>query len=196
MQKTPSYTIGIVLAGGAGERVGGADKGLVTYQDRPLVEWVIDALETQVDDIILSVNRNRQRYQAFGFETVLDGKNYASFQGPIAGIRAAFQKLGRAEQHNYLVSSCDSPMLPDNYVMKLQQALDADYADVAIVHDGERLQYLHCLIAGSAMPSLMDFFDSGGRAMHQWLSQAEIVEVDFSQQAGCFSNINCRTQVA
>lgn len=184
----------IVLAGGKGKRYGGADKGLVIYRGRALVEWVLDALETQVDDLVLSVNRNRQRYQSFGFRTVQDSKNFAAYQGPLAGISAVYLELGCAEQNDYLISSCDSPHLPDDYVLKLQQALDADFADVAVVHDGERLQHLHCLIAGSAMPSLVDFFAAGGRAMHQWLRQAEITEVDFSQQVDCFANLNFETQ--
>ena len=38
---------GLVLAGGKGSRMGGVDKGLVAFEDVPLVEHVIGILKPQ-----------------------------------------------------------------------------------------------------------------------------------------------------
>lgn len=48
----------IILAGGKNKRVGGLDKGLASYKNRPLIEHVIHTVQNQVDDIIISANRN------------------------------------------------------------------------------------------------------------------------------------------
>lgn len=44
---------GVVLAGGKGERMG-AYKPLVPFRGRPLVAWVVDAINPLVDDIIVA----------------------------------------------------------------------------------------------------------------------------------------------
>ena len=55
----------IILAGGEGKRADGMDKGLITYNDKPLIEHVIDAVSFQVDDIVISANRNIENYQKY-----------------------------------------------------------------------------------------------------------------------------------
>ena len=46
-QAIPSLSA-IILAGGEGRRMGGLDKGLVYYQNKPLVQWVKEALPSHV----------------------------------------------------------------------------------------------------------------------------------------------------
>ena len=65
-----------------------------------------------------------------------------------------------------------------------------------MVNDGERTQNLHCLIRYDALTSLVKFFDNGGRAMHRWHKKIGLSEVDFSDQADCFSNFNFSEQLA
>ena len=45
---TKNDITGVILAGGRARRMGGADKGLVLFNGKPLIEYVIDALEPQV----------------------------------------------------------------------------------------------------------------------------------------------------
>ena len=52
----------VILAGGQGRRMGGADKGLVEYRGRPLIEWVLEVLTPQVDELVISANRNLDTY--------------------------------------------------------------------------------------------------------------------------------------
>ncbi|NND82718.1 MAG: molybdenum cofactor guanylyltransferase [Gammaproteobacteria bacterium] len=188
--ESDNLIVGIVLAGGAGRRVGGLDKGLVNYQGRPLISWVIDALEPQTDDLLISINRNAKSYSQFGYQLVTDPLGHRGYQGPLAGIVASFAASPQGLDANYLISSCDTPDLPPFYVSQLNEELSANGLDAAVVHDGERRQNLHCLISGLAMPSLTEFFNSGGRAMHQWLDENNTGDVDFSDRADCFSNLN------
>lgn len=67
---------------------------------------------------------------------------------------------------------------------------------VAAAHDGARRQNLHCLIQRRAWQDVIDYFESGERAVWQWQNQHKVVEVDFSDQARAFSNINSFNDLA
>src|SRR5512145_2761512 len=63
---------GLVLAGGQARRMGGSDKGLVPVAGRPMVEHVIAALRPQVGSILISANRNYERYARYGYPVIAD----------------------------------------------------------------------------------------------------------------------------
>ena len=52
---TPETSIsGVILAGGMGRRMGGQDKGLLLFEGRPLIEYLLDALSPQVSHILIN----------------------------------------------------------------------------------------------------------------------------------------------
>ena len=187
-------TLGVILSGGAGKRLGGIDKGLHVYRGKPLVQWVVNALRPQVNDILICINRNKAEYENFTSSVVSDFGSGENYQGPIAGIVSAINYCTAGKKpllfDQLLISSCDTPLLPNNYLQKLNDALLASNQSVAVVNDGERNQNLHCLIKKEAYRALADFYAGGGRAMHRWYKKIGVLEVDFSKQADCFLNIN------
>jgi len=191
----------VILSGGAGQRLGGVDKGLEHFKGKPLIEHVIGNIADQANNLILCVNRNHQRYREYGYPLVSDKFDRDDsvvtkehYQGPLAGITAAIDTLKESliinKQHCILISPCDSPSLPNDYVAKLSSAMVKNHTTSVVVHDGKRSQNLHCLIHSSAWSSLQDFYKSGGRAMYQWHKKNGSIEVNFSDQAACFLNIN------
>ena len=48
----------IILAGGESKRMNGNDKGLIDFNGQPLIAHVINALQNQIDDFVISANRN------------------------------------------------------------------------------------------------------------------------------------------
>ena len=63
---------GVILAGGRARRMGGADKGLVLFNGKPLIEYVIDALEPQVGCLLINANRNHEIYRSYKFDVISD----------------------------------------------------------------------------------------------------------------------------
>lgn len=61
---------GVVLAGGLGRRMGGADKGLLDYGGRPLAQQVAERLAPQVETLLINANRNREAYTALGYPVI------------------------------------------------------------------------------------------------------------------------------
>lgn len=187
MNKTNNIT-GLVLAGGAGSRVGGQDKGLLPWRGKPLIAHVSERLAEQTSDLIISCNRNIADYHNLGFHTVEDKQS--GFQGPLAGIEAA-KELVKTE---YLaVVACDTPMLPLDLVVRLMSPLlahDQHKPLISVAHDGNREQYLCSVISASCLESLSTFLQQGHRAVKHWYRENHYAVVDFSDQNAAFRNHN------
>lgn len=61
---------GVVLAGGKARRMGGADKGLLELNGKPLWRHVADALAPQLATVVISANRHLDIYQASGLKVI------------------------------------------------------------------------------------------------------------------------------
>ena len=179
---------GLVLAGGAGSRVGGQDKGLLPWRGKPLVAHVSERLAKQTSQLIISCNRNIAQYQSLGFHTVEDKQS--GFQGPLAGIEAAKAVV----KTQYLaVVACDTPMLPLDLVTRLMVPLlrvEHPTPLISVAHDGKREQYLCSIINTSCLESLSGFLQQGHRAVRHWYQQNHYATVDFSDQHEAFRNHN------
>ncbi len=181
-------TTGLILAGGAGLRMGGADKGLLHWRDEPMAAQVARRLRPQVSRLVISCNRNRDFYATLADATVADSRR--DFQGPLAGLEAAIAHITGAY---LIVAPCDNPLLPPDLVARLLDPLlsaTGSAADISYAHDGERSQYLCAAVRASVLPSLPHFLDEGHRAVHLWYARHRCAVVDFSDETGCFANYN------
>jgi molybdopterin-guanine dinucleotide biosynthesis protein A len=188
MNRTP--ITGVILAGGLGRRMGGADKGLLELRGRPLAAWVAERLAPQVDELLINANRNGEHYAALGHRVV--GDRFPGFAGPLAGLHAALE----AAAHPLVVSApCDSPFLPADLVLRLFSGLAATGADVAVALTGGRPQPAFCLCKRDLLPHLAGFLASGERRMAGWYATLKVVEVAFDDEAEAFANINSRDEL-
>jgi molybdopterin-guanine dinucleotide biosynthesis protein A len=179
---------GLILAGGAGRRAGGRDKGLILWQGKPLVCHVAARLQVQTSTLIISCNRNRGKYKRLGFPTVEDQRG--GFEGPLAGIEAA---RSRVNTQYVAVVACDTPLLPIDLVRRLLVPLCADTETapaISFAHDGQREQYLCALIKTECLADLSHFLQQGHRAVKHWYRQNAYVSVDFSDEYDSFRNHN------
>jgi molybdopterin-guanine dinucleotide biosynthesis protein A len=175
---------GLVLAGGRALRMGGMDKGLVSLAGRPMAQWVIDGLSGQVDELIINANRNHEIYRAMGYKVVADRSG--DFQGPLAGMASG---MAAAAGKWLLTAPCDSPLLSDQLGERLRSACNQG-ADIAVAHDGERLQPVFAMIRCDLLESLQVYLDGGGRKIDRWYAEHSMKQVDFSDCPETFMNIN------
>lgn len=182
---------GIVLAGGLGRRMGGADKGLIPFQGKPLVAHVLEKLKPQVDELLLNANREIEAYRQFGFPVVSD--TIAGFAGPLAGLHCGMINA----RHPLIVTApCDSPFLPEDLVGRLLQALRRQNADLAVVKTGNRQQPVFSLCRTSLLPNLTRFLQGGGHKVDAWHAGLKTVYVAFDDEASAFANINTPEELA
>jgi molybdenum cofactor guanylyltransferase len=175
----------VILAGGQGRRMGGQDKGLIEINGRALVAILIDRLEQQISAIVINANRNRERYQAFGYPVVSDQLD--DYQGPLAGFACAMNVV---DTEFILTLPCDGPLLAADYVARFIASQERSGAAICVADDGERLQPVHALIKIDLLSSLNAFLDSGDRKIDRWYAMHDFIKTDFSDCADMFRNIN------
>lgn len=173
----------VILAGGQGRRMGGADKGLIDYQGRPLIEWVLAALAPQVGEIVISANRNLERYAAYGRRVLPD--TLPDFQGPLAGVLAA---LLAVTADWLLVAPCDTPHLPADLVFRLLGAAQLESVPLAVAEDAARVHHSCFLVHTGQLDPLAGFLARGERAVRHW--QAELSSTRVRFDAAGFANFN------
>jgi len=178
---------GLILAGGRGERMGGADKGWSIYNGRPLIVSVVERFAPQVGLLLISANRNIDRYSALG--TVVEDAsdlNTEAFAGPLVGIVSG---LRRTRTEWAAIVACDAPYLPSDLVQRLANAVRDTGAAAACARVAGRLQPLFAIVNAQSAGTLAASITAGERAMHRWLASMNAVPVDFDN-AREFLNIN------
>jgi molybdenum cofactor guanylyltransferase len=179
----------VILAGGKGRRMDGQDKGLVELASRPLIEYVIAAIKPQVESIIINANRNQLLYSRYGYPVIADELD--DYQGPLAGFYSAMRI---AAGSHIVTMPCDGPLLPGDLVERLIAALHVEKAEIAVAHDGERMQPVYSLIPVALMNSLDRFLGTRERKVDLWYKQHRVALADFSDCPETFRNINTAEQ--
>ena len=161
---TPVHDItGVILAGGKARRMGGEDKGLITLQGKPLIDYIVTALQPQVGNMIINANRNPAQYGACGLPVVAD--MLGDYFGPLVGMATGMHNTDKS----YIVTvPCDSPFIPDTLVEILYRALHEKQADISVAHDGARMQPVFAMLRCELLPSLLAYLDEGGRKIDSW----------------------------
>ena len=181
----------ILLAGGAGRRMGGEDKGLLKLKDKTLAEWVLARIAPQVDEMLISANRNLEIYRTFGYPVLPDKTE--GFAGPLAGIARG---LLDARHELNLSVTCDTPFLPDDLVARLSDALNAGDFDLAVPAIAGAGQHAICLMRRQVGANLAAYLAQGGRQVQEWQAGLKCTQADFSDLAPFFVNLNRPEQLA
>jgi len=158
----------------------------VEIDGRPMIEWIIEALVPQVDALLINANRNPERYRRYGFPVVQD--RLPNFQGPLAGFAAVLEEV--PADVAILTVPCDSPAPPPDLAARLLDALEGGGAELAVAHDGERLQPVYALIPAALRDSLDAFLASGDRKIDLWYARHRMATADFSDRRDHFVNLN------
>lgn len=175
---------GLIIAGGLARRMGGVDKGLQLFQERPLLAHVIERFAPQVDRLLLNVNHNAAAYAAFGLPQVADSQ--ADYAGPLAGLQAG---LMHCATPLLACVPCDTPLLPLDLVARLHAVLVMQGADLAVATAAGQGQHAFMLCRREVLGGLTQFLAQGGRRIGEWQQQCHHVEVDFAE-AEAFMNFN------
>jgi molybdenum cofactor guanylyltransferase len=182
----PFPVTAIVLAGGRGVRVGGRDKGLLPFRGKALVDHVIERLSPQVEELLVSANRNSEDYARRGYPVLADSLPH--FCGPLAGVLVGLEKA----RFEWLVTSpCDTPLLPLNLVDQLCRARGKSLAVVA--KGPHRTHYTNLLLHKDRLAALNAYLERGGRSVRGFLDAVGATTAEFPDEAA-FSNFNGEAQ--
>ncbi|MDE8753571.1 molybdenum cofactor guanylyltransferase MobA [Pectobacterium polaris] len=174
---------GVILAGGRATRMGGHDKGLIALNGVPLYQHVLSRLKAQVDEVMISANRNQDMYAQSGCRII--GDFDAGFPGPLAGILSG---LHASPSEWVVFVPCDVPALPFDLVRRLWQARGE--ANAAYATDGERPHPTLLLINRNLIEPLEAYLLLGNRKLMLFMEQVGANAVSFSDQPESFRNMN------
>lgn len=172
----------IILAGGRGTRAGGTDKGLIPYQGRPLIEYVVEQVSPQVDDIVISANRNTDEYQRYSNKVISD--NDDDYRGPLSGIISC---LPHCSHEHALVVACDMPALPSDLADRLLANIDNNVICIATVDSRHQLALM---IHKDVSSSLQQHLDSEQLSLIRWVESLPHSTASFDHDADKFANLN------
>ncbi len=184
----PGDLTAVVLCGGAGSRLGVADKTLLVVRGRPLISYALDGLAPQVGELVLACGRDPAPYAALGYRVVTDA---SPGEGPLGGLAAALREIS-AEW--ILVYPGDAPFPHPALVQRLGPTAQA--TGVAVPRTGSQRQHLVLLLARPRAEDLLRFHETGGRAVREWLDEVGVEGVDMSDAADSFLNVNTPADLA
>jgi molybdopterin-guanine dinucleotide biosynthesis protein A len=180
---------GLILAGGRAQRMGGIDKGLIPFLEKPLIASAIGRLQNQVGPILINANRNITKYATYGYPVILD--ETPDFSGPLAGFSAG---LKVCKTPYMLTSPCDSPLLPLDLASQL--ANEMERGDFQLVYASSQeangkvwSQPVFCLMRADLLESLECFLQKGDLKIDRWFNELRSGTVIFND-ANAFANVN------
>jgi molybdenum cofactor guanylyltransferase len=179
---------GLILAGGRGSRMGGADKGLQNHLGAPLALHALLRLGAQVGEVMINANRNLGAYESFGAPVWPDA--LPDYAGPLAGFLAGLEHCTTP----WLVTvPCDTPNFPEDLVQRLAAAIEAEGAEIAVAatREGDSIQPqpVFCLMRADLLESLVRFTQRGQRKIDRWTAGHRCAIVVFDD-AEAFANAN------
>ncbi|MEZ5922874.1 MAG: molybdenum cofactor guanylyltransferase MobA [Hyphomicrobiaceae bacterium] len=194
MQASPS-PLGLILAGGRSERMGGREKAMLSLGGRPMIAHVVERLERQVERIVINANGDPVRFQGFGLPVIAD--TVQGFAGPLAGLLAGLSySLGAAGGAPVVTVAADTPFFPLDLVGRLADEQAGDGSRMVIAQSESGRHPTIGLWPASLLGDLTRYLASGSRKAGDWVERHRPAAVSFETivAGGCridpFFNIN------
>lgn len=182
---------GGIIAGGLGTRMGGVDKGLLSWHEACFAEHIASKLRPHCNQLLINCNRNFDRYAVWADQVIRDDTQ--DYNGPLEGLKV----LLRASTANYmLLSPCDTPRIPADYAPRMLATWRKYPGQLIAVKAADRIHPLHLLVPTRLHESISDYLLSGERRMMRWLEGQQVQYCDFSAEADCFTNVNSHEALA
>lgn len=139
------HVSGVVLAGGRSRRLGGSPKALLPFGERPLIQHIVERLDSVLSDCLVVTN-SPELYAFLGRPMVGD---VFPEGGSLGGI---YSGLAAVPGEAALCVACDMPFLSAPLLRYLADL--ADEADVVIPDSAGELQTLHAVYGKACLPAM------------------------------------------
>ncbi|MHC8365995.1 molybdenum cofactor guanylyltransferase MobA [Pseudomonas sp. ZT5P21] len=175
----------LLLAGGRGQRMGGQDKGLIEWHGEPLIAHLHRKTRLLSDDLIISCNRNLEKYAPYADRLVHDDEG--DFPGPLAGIRAGL----KAARHEYLmVLPCDVPRIDAALLNSMRKAASQYPDKPMMLRHGEHWEPLLCIIPVALSEAFESAWQDGERSPGRIMRKLGAIALQCPENDPRLANLN------
>jgi molybdopterin-guanine dinucleotide biosynthesis protein A len=174
----------VILAGGAGRRIGGA-KPLRRLRGERLIDCAVRQARGWSDTVAIAVRENSQ-VQPLDTGLVHDEPGVA---GPLGALIAGL-RFARTEERSLLLTiPADTPFLPADLLERLLEAISGH--DCALAASGGQLHPVCGLWRISLLKQVPDYLSTGRRSLKGFAELAGLVAVEWpGGPSDPFLNIN------
>ncbi len=174
----------VILAGGKGSRMGGADKALLDRGGEPIIAHIKRQLETHFDEIIVGAN-DRKKYAFLQCRVVPD---IESGKGPLMGIYSCL--IASGNDVNF-VTACDIPEMNPGLIREMI-SLSSDADIVMPAGSGEKYEPLYAVYRKSVTGQIAGLLKQDKRRIIDLFSVSRVKFVNFSH-GQWYHNLNRRS---
>ena len=175
--------VGVVLAGGLGSRMAGADKALLILGQTTLIARAVHRLQSQVTPVAISANGDPARFGLAGVPVLPDAQQ----MGPLSGLLAGMDWAAKIDADAIVTVAVDTPFFPDDLVARLLQA----GGGIAIATCGGRAHPTFGLWPVALRGDLRDTLVQGQAKLMRFAQDAGAVQVAFDPaEPDPFWNLN------
>ena len=167
----------IILAGGRGSRLGGADKALLRYDDQTLLDRLLVGLSPLTADVVV-VGQPRPLASATPVTWTLESP---SGGGPLAGLAAGVAALAQTSDDAWVIAlACDQPFAELAFAPLIAAARQAG-PDIHVVlgvdHNGRSQALTAIYRAGALVRALAELGNPDGLPMRALVRQLTCEEI-------------------
>jgi len=174
---------GLVLAGGAGSRIG-RDKGELDYHGLPQARWAFDLVARLCERTYVSVRPEQARLGVYSTLPLIEDR---SSYGPAAGLLAAWAVAPDAA---WLLLAADMPLIDQAILETLVRGRDAHSLATAYRHPDGLFEPLCAIWEPAARASLQaEAGDAGRVSLRRILETSRVAQLAMSD-AGRFRSVN------
>jgi FdhD protein len=187
------HVSGVILAGGKSRRMGGSPKALLAFEGRPLIQHILERLESVLPDCLVVTN-SPELYAFLERPMVAD---VFPDGGSLGGIYSGLRAIPRDAA---FCVACDMPFLSPALVRYL--AGRAGEADVVIPDAAGELQTLHAVYGKACLPAMERRLRAGQLRVVGFFDDVRVLRVPeaevarFEDPTRVFMNLNTPDDVA
>lgn len=182
---------GVILAGGRGQRMGGADKAALVLGGRTLMSRAIERLDPQVDRLSISANGDPARFAATGLPVLTDLEP----RGPLSGVLAALGWAAPLGATHVVSAAVDTPFFPADLVPQLLLAAETTGTGAALAESGGNLHPTFALWPVGLCDDLRAALDAGQARVTDFARRHRAATARFADDRA-FLNINTPADLA
>ena len=183
--------IGCILIGGKSTRMGGGIKSLKHFNNKSIIERIIEKSKKQVSELIINSNNDLdlKKYSLPIFSDFIKG-----YLGPLAGIHASMNWIKKNKPNNkwLMTFAGDTPFFPDNIVEKLFNEANKKNKKIILAESNKRNHPVFGIWHTSLEEELKNsIIKHNARKIDEWAKKYSYGLINFSNENyDPFFNIN------